>query len=180
MTNEKTNKKRADEVVKGFTVMVGQIAAVKADVLDDDAFKARAEYKELLAAKEAACAAVEEYEMAAVKKSDKYRRLTLLACTQAVRAYGRMYNVPSMYNDSFLSSDTFAHMVAAHPQYLETPNRVASFVAKVHDSLQTKKVKVTARIPFTFAEIRQFVQMVEWGAMSKNEARAKVRAGKQK
>lgn len=180
MTNEKTLSQRANEVVKGFAVMVDQVNAAKADVLNDTTFKARKEYKELQAAKTAACAAVESYEMAAVKDWKKYNALALLVCTQAVRAYGRKYNVPTMCDETFLKSDTFAKMVAAHPQYFDTPARVASFVVKVHAALQTKAIKVTARIPFTFAEIRQFVQIVAWGAMSKEEARAKVRAGKQK
>lgn len=148
-----TNTQRAQEiVVNQYSVYVDRAAAEKAKTLQAGAFKNVEAYKELQAAKAKAVKEVEDYELQAVKRDPEYKRWSILAATQAVRAYGKKYNVPSMCNETFLNSETFAKMIADHGQYLDTTARLASFVVKVHDSFNEGRTKVETFKPYSEAE----------------------------
>lgn len=174
----KSINEMAVTVAKELEVMTSVIADRKNDVLTDDAFKANKDYKALLEAKAAACKAVENYEMGAVKANAAYSNAVLLTATKAVRAFGYKYGVEAMKSEEFLNSKAFADKVAAHGQYLDTPARLASFVASVYKDISEKRVTVTKKTPLTIAEIKLLLQMVAVGFMTKDEARAKVAKGK--
>ena len=165
-------------IAKELEVMTSVIADRKNDVLTDDVFKANKDYKALLDAKAAACKAVEDYEMQAVKANTAYNNAVLLTATKAVRAFGYRYNVDAMRSEEFLNSQAFADKVAAHGQYLDTTARLASFVSSVYKDVSEKRVTVTKRTPLTISEIKLLLQMVAVGFMTREEARAKVAKGK--
>ena len=165
-------------VAKDLEVMTSVITDRKNDVLTDDAFKANKDYKALLDAKAAACKAVEDYEMRAVKANAAYNNAVLLTASKAVRAFGYKYNVEAMKSEEFLNSKAFADKVAAHGQYIDTVARLGSFVAGVYKDVSEKKVTITKRTPLTIAEIKLLLQMVAVGFMTKDGARAKVAKGK--
>lgn len=164
MANNNSNTQRAQEIVSNqYGVYVERIAAVKAETLQAETFKNVKAYKELQAAKAKAAKAVEEYELQAVKENPSYLPLAVLTAIEACRAYGRKYNVPSMCDETFLNSETFADMVREHGQYFDTAARVASFVVKVHDSFKTGRTKVVAFKPYTDEEqaaLRSFIGVV--------------------
>lgn len=174
----KSINEMAVAIAKGLEVMTSVIADRKNDVLTDDAFKANKDYKALLDAKAAACKAVEDYEMKAVKSNTAYNNAVLLTATKAVRAFGCRYNVDAMKSEEFLNSQAFADKVAAHGQYLDTIARLASFVSSVYKDVSEKRVTVTKRTPLTISEIKLLLQMVAVGFMTREEARAKVAKGK--
>lgn len=165
-------------IAKELEIMVSVVSDRKNDTLTDDAFKANKDYKELLAAKAAACKAVEDYEMGAVKANAAYSNAALLTASKAVRAFGYRYNVETMKSEEFLKSKAFTDKVAAHGQYLDTVARLGSFVASVYKDVSEKKVTVTKRTPLTISEIKLLLQMVAVGFMTREEARAKVAKGK--
>lgn len=136
-------------IAKELEVMTSVIADRKNDVLTDDVFKANKDYKALLDAKAAACKAVEDYEMKAVKANTAYKNAVLLTATKAVRAFGYRYNVDAMKSEEFLNSQAFADKVAAHGQYLDTTARLASFVSSVYKDVSEKRVTVTKKTPLT-------------------------------
>ena len=174
----KSINEMAVTVAKELEIMTSVAADRKNDVLTDEAFKAKKDYKALLAAKAAACKAVEDYEMGAVKANTAYRNAVLLTASKAVRAFGYRYNVDAMKSEEFLNSQAFADKVAAHGQYLDTTARLASFVASVYKDVSEKRVTVTNRTPLTISEIKLLLQMVAVGFMTREEARAKVAKGK--
>lgn len=150
MTNVTSNTQRAQELVaNNYIVYVERIAAVKTETLQDETFKKVEAYKKILSAKIKAAKAVEEYEFQAVKDNPSYLPLVILTATQAVRAYGKKYNVPSMCDETFLNSNEFVNMIKEHGQYFDTAARVASFVVKVHDSFKTGRTKVVTFKPYT-------------------------------
>ena len=164
MANNTSNTQRAQEiVVNQYGVYVERIAAVKAETLQAETFKNVKAYQELQAAKVEAAKAVEEYELRAVKENPAYLPLAILTATQACRAYGKKFNVPSMCDETFLNSEAFANMVREHGQYLDTAARIASFVVKVYDSFKTGRTKVVTFKPYTEEEqaaLRSFVGKV--------------------
>ena len=174
----KSINEMAVTIAKELEVMTSVIADRKNDVLTDAAFKANKDYKALLDAKAAACKAVEDYEMKAVKANTAYNNAVLLTATQAVSAFGYRYNVDSMKAEEFLNSNAFAEKVAAHGQYLDTTARLASFVSSVYKDVSEKRVTVTKKTPLTISEIKLLLQMVAVGFMTRDEARAKVAKGK--
>lgn len=174
----KSINEMAVTVAKELEVMTSVIADRKNDVLTEYAFKANKDYKALLDTKTSACKAVEDYEMKAVKANAAYNNAVLLTASKAVRAFGYRYNVEAMKSEEFLNSKAFADKVSAHGQYLDTPARLASFVASVYKDVSEKKVTVTKRTPLTISEIKLLLQMVAVGFMTKDEARAKVAKGK--
>ena len=174
----KSINEMAVAIAKELEVMTSVIADRKNDVLTDDVFKANKDYKALLDAKAAACKAVEDYEMQAVKANTAYNNAVLLTATKAVRAFGYRYNVDAMRSEEFLNSQAFADKVAAHGQYLDTTARLASFVSSVYKDVSEKRVTVTKRTPLTISEIKLLLQMVAVGFMTREEARAKVAKGK--
>lgn len=174
----KSINEMAVTVAKELEIMTSVAADRKNDVLTDESFKANKDYKALLAAKAAACKAVEDYEMGAVKANAAYSNAVLLTASKAVRAFGYRYNVDAMKAEEFLNSQAFADKVATHSQYLDTTARLASFVASVYKDVSEKKVTVTKRTPLTISEIKLLLQMVAVGFMTKDEARAKVAKGK--
>lgn len=165
-------------IAKELEIMVSVVSDRKNDTLTDETFKANKDYKALLDAKAAACKAVEVYEMQAVKANAAYNNAVLLTASKAVRAFGYRYNIAAMKSEEFLSSKAFADKVAAHGQYLDTPARLASFVASVYKDVSEKKITVNKRIPLTITEIKLLLQMVAVGFMTRDEARAKVAKGK--
>ena len=174
----KSINEMAVTIAKELEVMTSVIADRKNDVLTDEAFKANKDYKALLDAKAAACKAVEDYEMKAVKANTAYNNATLLTATKAVRAFGYRYSVDAMRSEEFLNSQAFADKVAAHGQYLDTTARLASFVSSVYKDVSEKRVTVTKKTPLTISEIKLLLQMVAVGFMTRDEARAKVAKGK--
>ena len=174
----KSINEMAVAIAKELEVMTSVIADRKNDVLTDDVFKANKDYKALLDAKAAACKAVEDYEMRAVKANTAYNNAALLTAIKAVRAFGYRYNVDAMKAEEFLNSQAFADKVAAHGQYLDTTARLASFVSSVYKDVSEKRVTVTKRTPLTISEIKLLLQMVAVGFMTREEARAKVAKGK--
>lgn len=165
-------------IAKELEIMVSVVSDRKNDTLTDEAFKANKDYKALLDAKAAACKAVEDYEMKAVKANTAYNNAVLLTATKAVRAFGYRYNVDAMKAEEFLNSKAFADKVATHGQYIDTVARLGSFVASVYKDVSEKKVTVTKRTPLTISEIKLLLQMVAVGFMTREEARAKVAKGK--
>ena len=165
-------------IAQELEVMTSVIADRQKDVLTDEAFKANKDYKALLDAKAAACKAVEDYEMKAVKANTAYNNAVLLTATKAVRAFGYRYNVDAMKAEEFLNSQAFADKVAAHGQYLDTTARLASFVSSVYKDVSEKRVTVTKKTPLTISEIKLLLQMVEVGFMTRAEEREKVAKGK--
>lgn len=165
-------------IAKELEIMVSVVSDRKNDTLTDEAFKANKDYKALIDAKAAACKAVEDYEMKAVKANTAYNNAVLLTATKAVRAFGYRYNVETMKNEELLKSKAFTDKVATHGQYLDTVARLGSFVASVYKDVSEKKVTVTKRTPLTISEIKLLLQMVAVGFMTKDEARAKVAKGK--
>lgn len=145
----KSINEMAVAIAKELEVMTSVIADRKNDVLTDDVFKANKDYKALLDAKAAACKAVEDYEMKAVKANTAYKNAVLLTATKAVRAFGYRYNVDAMKSEEFLNSQAFADKVAAHGQYLDTTARLASFVSSVYKDVSEKRVTVTKKTPLT-------------------------------
>ena len=174
----KSINEMAVTIAKELEVMTSVIADRKNDVLTDEAFKANKDYKALLDAKAAACKAVEDYEMKAVKANTAYNNAVLLTATKAVRAFGYRYNIDAMKTEEFLNSKAFAEKVAAHGQYLDTTARLASFVSSVYKDVSEKRVTVTKKTPLTISEIKLLLQMVAVGFMTREEARAKVAKGK--
>ena len=174
----KSINEMAVTIAKELEVMTSVIADRKNDVLTDEAFKANKDYKALLDAKAAACKAVEDYEMKAVKANTAYNNAVLLTATKAVRAFGYRYNVDAMKAEEFLNSQAFADKVAAHGQYLDTTARLASFVSSVYKDVSEQRVTVTKKTPLTISEIKLLWQMVAAGLMTRDEARAKVAKGK--
>ena len=165
-------------IAKELEIMVSVVSDRKNDTLTDEAFKANKDYKALLDAKAAACKAVEDYEMQAVKANTAYNNAVLLTATKAVRAFGYRYNVDAMKSEEFFNSQAFADKVAAHGQYFDTPARLASFVSSVYKDVSEKRVTVTKKTPLTISEIKLLLQMVAVGFMTRDEARAKVAKGK--
>lgn len=174
----KSINEMAVTVAKEFEVMTSVITDRKNDVLTDGAFKANKDYKALLAAKAAACKAVEDYEMGAVKANAAYSNAVLLTASKAVRAFGYKYGVEIMKSEEFLNSQAFTDKVAVHGQYLDTTARLASFVASVYKDVSEKRVTVTKKTPLTISEVKLLLQMVAVGFMTREEARAKVAKGK--
>ena len=174
----KSINEMAVTIAKELEVMTSVIADRKNDVLTDGSFKANKDYKALLDAKAAACKAVEDYEMKAVKANTAYNNAVLLTATKAVRAFGYRYNVDAMKAEEFLNSQAFADKVAAHGQYLDTTARLASFVSSVYKDVSEQRVTVTKKTPLTISEIKLLLQMVAAGLMTRDEARAKVAKGK--
>ena len=174
----KSINEMAVTIAKELEVMTSVIADRKNDVLTDESFKTNNDYKALLDAKTAACKAVEDYEMKAVKANTAYNNAVLLTATKAVRAFGYRYNVDAMKSEEFLNSQAFADKVATHGQYLDTTARLASFVSSVYKDVSEKRVTVTKKTPLTISEIKLLLQMVAVGFMTRDEARAKVAKGK--
>lgn len=114
----------ASAIAKELDIMVSVISDRKNDTLTDETFKANKDYKALLDAKSAACKAVEDYEMKAVKSNAAYNNAVLLTATKAVRMFGYRYNVNAMKAEEFLNSKAFADKVATHGQYIDTSGNI--------------------------------------------------------
>ena len=111
----KTVNEMALAIAKELEIMVSVVSDRKNDTLTDESFKANKDYKALLDAKAAACKAVEDYEMKAVKANTAYNNAVLLTATKAVRAFGYRYKLPFVIYRFFLSLEVQGLAVGSTP-----------------------------------------------------------------
>lgn len=174
MKAKKTLNQQLKELV-GFVVSDDNFSTVAdaAKVVRDNLTK-DSEYQKLVAA-------ADNYAHAKFMANKNYKEYALINATSLLRAARKQLRAANGVPVDFENTDRFAKMLERETRVLDTDARLVSFVESVINRFEEKKVtRKPDFIPYSFAEIRQFVGLIESGLLDKEEVRERVAKGKPK
>jgi hypothetical protein len=125
--------------------------------------------------------ALEAYRLKAFAENAEYQKIsraTLFTAFVAVVKLVKGVNIP----ENYLTEDdgnTLARL--ASENICDTDSRIASLICRINDTFKPAKVtRTTEFIPYTIAEIRKLVELIQLGILEREAVRRQVREGKRK
>lgn len=174
MKAKKTLNQQLKELV-AFVVSDDNFSTVAdaAKVVKDDLSKDK-EYLKLVAA-------ADNYAHAKFMANKDYKEYTLINATSLLRAARKQLKAANGVPTDFENTDEFTKLLEGETKVLDTDARLVSFVESVINRFEAKKEsRKPDFIPYSFAEIRQFVGLINSGLLDKEEVRERVAKGKPK
>lgn len=125
--------------------------------------------------------ALEDYRLKAFAESPDYQKIsraTLFTAFVAVAKLVKGINIP----ENYLTEDNGKTLERlASENICDTDSRIASLICKVNDTFKPTKVTRSIEfVPYTIAEIRKLVELIQLGILEREKVRQQVREGKRK
>lgn len=124
---------------------------------------------------------LEDYRQKAFAGSEEYQKIsraTLFTAFVAVPKLVKGINIP----ENYLTEDhgkTLERL--ASENICDTDSRIASLICRINDTFKPAKVTRSIEfVPYTIAEIRKLVELIQLGILEREKVRQQVREGKRK
>jgi hypothetical protein len=123
--------------------------------------------------------ALEDYRLKTFAENAAYQKIsraTLFTAFVAVAKLVKGVNIP----ENYLTEDNGKTLERlASENICDTDSRIASLICRINDTFrpikETRKADVT---PYTFGEIRKFVELINLGLLEREKVRSQIREGK--